>query len=617
MGPGVVAPRDYNQRALKPLGGGHIPGAWCILDTETRPATSGGVTSHYFHIGWTCLWTIPKGKRRGRQEWVYHDDRDAFNDYLLGLCTRFKGLILLGHNIFFDLQAAGSYRVFTRAGWVLDFYYDRGVTYILKCKKQRSTVTVISSTNWFDQSLKKLGKTLKLPKLDVDFESADPETLKRYCRRDVEIVVKALKKYMQFIRAHDLGGLALTKASQAFRAYRHRFMARKILIHSQEHIHDLERAAYLGGRTECFFVGQCSGGPFVSLDINSMYPYVMKKYRYPQRLLAYYESPDPGVIRDRLERRGVIAEVVLKTPEPVYAVKVRGKTLFPTGVFTAFLCSEGLRYALSAGHVREVVRASVYVMADLFTPYVDYFYPLRLKYGAEGNDIFELLCKYMGNALYGKFGQLDIHTDLADLFTGDEYSREDVPNLATGRTVVITRFMNKLLTQWPEGEAENSSVCIAAHITENARLELWNLIKQVGRKRVLYCDTDSIKIRVRDLKHVSRKIDPFELGALKEEDRSDHLYLEGPKNYRTEDVRKIKGIPHRAVEVTPGVFTFETFARQVTHMRASQIEGARLIKVRRELKAPYTKGRVSSSGRVTPFRFPVDLPPSSRPRRSS
>ncbi|GAI81159.1 unnamed protein product, partial [marine sediment metagenome] len=360
---------------------------------------------------------------------------------------------------------------------------------------------------------------------------------------------------------------ALTKASQAFTAYRHRFTDGSVFIHSESEIHSLERAAYMGGRVECFFIGQATGGPFISLDVNSMYPFVMKQYSYPVKLLRVTHSPTFLFISEVLKSYGVIAEVEISTTDPVYAVRVKHKTIFPVGEFTATLCSEGLRYAFSHGHITKINKAAIYQMEDIFTKYVNFMYRLRNKYRREQNDVMELLSKYMLNALYGKFAQLAIISDKEDISGSEDYSREIIFNLTTGRNLTVTRMMNTQVTQRMEGEGKNSNVAIAAHITENARLLLWEIIKQVGTDKMLYCDTDSVKIRASDAHLINWPKHKTRLGALKIESTSEKLYIEGAKNYRTESGRRIKGIPESAKEVAPGVFSYRWFAGQVTHLQ--------------------------------------------------
>jgi len=217
----------------------------------------------------------------------------------------------------------------------------------------------------------------------------------------------------------------------------------------------------------------------------------------------------------------------------------------------------------------------------------------------------ELLCKYMHNSLYGKFGQLKILSDIDDFDNGYEYYREDIFNMITGRTHTHTYLMNQRIIQYPEGEGEFSNVAIAAHITENARFYLWDIIESIGRSKVLYCDTDSVKLRKRHIAPVKGLIDPDTLGALKIEDESETLILEGAKNYRTECKRKIKGIPLKALEIRPGVFQFISFVRQVSHLRTGQITGAQVKTITRTLKHRYDKGEILANGKVIPLHFPL------------
>ncbi len=599
----IFTPQDHKQRALKPVNSRFIPENWLFLDTETKAGPGLSSDIQTFHLGWTCLWIRGKGIEKDTYSWKYFTYNILLNKYISNLSKEYPDLLIVGHNIFFDLQASGFYVYFTQCGWRLKFYYDKGLTYILKCHREKHKLTVISTTNWFDQSLDRLGQTLGLPKGQVDFKTVKDKELKEYCKRDVEILVKAVQEYISFIRKYDLGKFSLTKASQAFTAFRHRFMSHKIYVHNNPDVQDLERKAYMGGRVECFFIGQVPEGPFVSMDINSMYPTVMKGEKYPFKLIGYYENPSIEKVSGCLQGFAVIAEVEVNTLEPVFAVKQHDKTIFPIGNFTCFVCSEGLRYGIKKGYIVKINRASIYLKADLFSEYVDYFKILRDNFKKQGNDIFLLLSKYMHNSLYGKFAQLKIITNITHANTEGLYIREEALNMVTGRTVIITKFMNSCLIQHSEGEGDNSNVAISAHITENARFKLWDLINDVGIEHVLYCDTDSVKLRKSHLNTLTWDIDENRMGALKCEDESDSLYIGGSKNYRTEKSRKIKGIPTSAKEIEPGVFQYTSFKRQVSHLRSSQDEGAIVEVVTRSLSAEYQKGQVLPSGKVIPLDF--------------
>lgn len=599
----VLRRQDIPLRLLAPLKGSAVPRTWLLFDTETHEDRQGEVSYHHFHVGWACLWRRATDKQKERTVWTWFLSAAGLNGYIQETALRYKRIHVAAHNIFFDMQASGTFTFLSGQGWKMDFYYDRGLTYILKCSLGDASITFLSTTNWFDQSLKSLGKLIGLEKKDIDFEKHTADDLKAYCLRDVEIILAALRYFIHFIQDNDLGSLALTKASQAFTAYRHRFLPERVFLHDLGDVHALERAAYMGGRTECFYIGEAKGGPFVSLDVNSMYPFVMKRHKYPTQLLHVATAPTLKWIREVITSYGVVAEVELSTPQPVYAVRHKNKTVFPVGCFTTALCTEGLRYALDHGHVRRINTAAIYLMRDLFTSYVNEIHKIRRSYHAEDNTVMETFSKYMLNALYGKFAQLEIVNEKEFITDPNEYSREVIFNPVTGHNVIVTRMMHMEITQRTGGEGKNSSVAIAAHITENARLVLWEIINQLGYDRVLYCDTDSVKIRKKDMKYVTWPMGPTRLGSLKVEAESKQLVIEGAKNYRTEHGRRIKGIPSAAKELAPGVFSYRWFAGQITHLKKGIPAGTRVQEVTRTLSATYDKGIIHPSGKVTPLRF--------------
>lgn len=580
-----------------------IPSRWLFIDTETLERTHRGKTMHVFNIGWTCYLDRERRGKHGGYVWRFWKKAVEMNQYIEWIAEHRKGTYFVGHNIFFDLQASGFFRYFSMMGWQISWMYDKGITYIMRIRKGSSCLNIVSSTNWFNFSLEKLGGMVGLAKIDIDFQTATPHQLKVYCRRDVEILVKSIDYLIAFVKRHKLGRLGFTRGSQAYNAFRFRFMKHRIVVHREETVRELERNAYFGGRTEAFFLGNVPDPPFVSLDVNSMYPFVMNKYNYPVELVEYGNTRTIENIREILCKYGVIAEVDIDIPLPVFPVYHNKRTVFPVGRFTTFLCSEGLKYAIDRGYVKKMHRYSIYMMQNIFEDWVIYFYDLKVKYGEQDNLPMLMLVKAMLNSLYGKFGQKKITTDVYDCKQDEAYSREEVINIDNGEQTIITRIMNTELVQYPEGEAPFSIPAIPAHVTENARMYLWEIMNQAGCKNVLYCDTDSIKIREKHINGVKELLHPDRLGYLKVENRSNKLFIGGAKNYRTETRRHIKGIPLNAVEIEPGIFEYTSFTRQNTALRKRQITGVEVLEMQRKLISEYKKGEVQPDGTVKPFSF--------------
>uniref|UniRef100_A0A6M3L9T4 DNA-directed DNA polymerase n=1 Tax=viral metagenome TaxID=1070528 RepID=A0A6M3L9T4_9ZZZZ len=599
----------FKQRALSVLTGETMPSAWLFTDTETKVIREGERDKHIFTLGWVIRGQYFQGRDSWKYVKEYFSRAESWLSYINQDALGRDSTILCGHNIFFDIQAAGFFPYFHQRGWKLEYVYDKGLVYILKIVNNQSSLTVLSTTNWFDCSLRDLGDMLDISKGEVEFDNVSRRELKAYCLRDTEIVAAAVAHYLEFITTNDLGRFSFTGSSQALKAYRKRFMTSRIFIHTDDAVHELERSAYIGGRNEAFFIGTPRGRGFVTLDINGMYPYVMKKYRYPSKLLAYMEGEPLQRYLELLGEYMMIAEVTLDTQDPVYATRYRGKTVFPTGRFDTWLCTGGLNYAREHGHIKKIRRAAVYQGVDLFTGYVDYFSALRSLYAERGQGVMVKLCKDMHNKLYGKFGERGMVSELYESKGDEEYWRDEVYDMMSGGTWIETYLMGMYLLQHQEGETPHSAPAIAAHITENARLTLWDLICCIGRDRVIYCDTDSVIVPEDVLKEIKWHLDPLELGALKVQDRYKHLEIGGAKNYRTDDTRHIKGIPAQAKEVAPGVFEYMHFKRQCMCLRERITQGVPAETNVRRLVSKYDKGVVTSSGVVVPLEFPVFAQP--------
>ena len=589
-----------NHRCARPR---HI----IYFDTETKACRKGSEEHHTMDIAWSCYARRQKDGTYNKGDWKFWNDNIEMLKYFLSKASNKTILYLFAHNVFFDLQASGAFRFLAQQKWVLDFYYDKGLVYILNIHKGKRRIKAISTTNFFATSVKNLGKMVELPKLKVDFNNVSRETLSIYCKRDVEIIKAAMEKHLRFIDLHDMGNFSTTKASQAMNAFRHRFMDTKIYPHKDEEVQDLERLAYYGGRVEACEVGKLDHGPFVSLDVNSMYPTVMLSEKFPVRLIDYRENPAQDIIEGCLKKFSVVGEVEIETDEPAYAYRDGKKIVFPIGTFTTYLCTAGMKYAYRHEHIRKVKRLAVYEQAPVFVRYIEYFYALKQKYSEEGDQIMLRLTKDYLNSLYGKFAQRAPLIDEEEDVEEDGYYREEVLDLVTGKTETVTQLLHKRIIVWGDELAKNSFIAISAHITEYARFLLWRMMKKVGYEKVLYSDTDSLKIRLVDLPRIEDEIDQHRLGALKNEGIFNTFFIFGPKDYRTENYIRCKGIPSSAKEIAPGKYKYQEFTGQSSHLRMHN-DATFVVRDRiKTLKRCYDKGYVWQNKYVTPFCYANDV----------
>jgi hypothetical protein len=484
---------------------------------------------------------------------------------------------------------------------------------------------VLASQNFFPVSVGALGVMLGKLKGDTDPLRAPLAEVKSYCRRDVEIIRDSFLQYLDFLDSHDLGAFALTVSGQALRAYRHRFLKTRVWVHKHEKVLALERAAYCGGRCEAYRLGELSPGPFAMMDVNSLYPYVMMTERYPVNIGTWVENPTIERVAAKLGTLGMVADVLIKTDLPLYPLKRDDKLLFPIGEFRTVLCTRSLQEAIRRGHLRHVYRVAAYKMRRLFHDYAKYFLELREHYRDEKNPVWSATCKLLANSLYGKFGQANPKTVKREHTGNPRLSRATYIDDQADRLITVTECMGERWEQAGRVEAKDAMPAIAAHVTDYGRWHLAAAIEKVGWGRVLYCDTDSVIVRMSDSARLGDWIHPSLPGAWKlvKDWRTLHLY--GCKDYVGDGLRVLKGVSPLARELDHDTFLDTRFPGLKSLLRVSwrewvsstipvlygeeeksvtQALGLYPIEHHtKSLSRKYDKGSVDARGRVRPYRL--------------
>ena len=173
--------------------------------------------------------------------------------------------------------------------------------------------------------------------------------------------------------------------------------------------------------------------------------------------------------------------------------------------------------------------------------------------------------------------------------------------MQTGKEWVETTLFGVTIIHTGETEGTRSFPGIAAHVTEYARLYLWDIIKSVGRDKVLYCDTDSIAIREKDAARIPAKLIGKEIGNLALDKEGPTFEISGAKDYKLGDFRKLKGIPKNAIRLADDKFQYDQFLGMVSHLRFGNTDGFVTRSVTKVLTRKYEKGIVDKNGKVSPY----------------
>jgi len=571
------------------------------FDTETDQVADGPDTvKHVLRFGWAACRRINPRGRWTAPKWRRFETPGDFWSFVES-CTRDRArLWIFAHNIGFDFPVVHGFHQLPARGWELTSAVIDSPPTILTYKRGRRTIKLCDTLNIWRVPLAVLGEQQGMDKLPMPAPDAPRDQWDRYCRRDVEVIMTACLTWWHYLLAHDLGGFAPTLAGQAMRAYRHRFMPARIFVDDNPRALELARRCYTGGRVECWHIGDLRG-PLYQVDVNSMYPHVMREFDYPTALLGFYTAATLDELLEWSRKYALCAQVIIETRVPAYAVMRDGRLIFPTGRFTAHLTTPELCYALERGHVIAGGDCAVYDKATLFRSFVDEFYARRLEYAAAGDDLAAWQTKILLNSLYGKFGQRGRRWEV--LYQTDDMSTRVWTDYDVDDDTVTEyrQFGGVVQALVEDGESRDSHPAIAAHVTAYARMMLWRLICRAGRQNVFYMDTDCLLVnsagyaRLRPLVHSER------LGGLKLEGQYNRVELRGPKDYTFDGRQRVKGIKRGARPVGLNAFEQEQWTNLPGLLRLGDMTAPRTRRVTKRLRRVYEKGRVQAGGRVLPF----------------
>lgn len=572
------------------------------FDTETNYDESKQDQVHSFRLSVTAFQRYKRGIPQGNTVWRVHYTPESVWKYVSSLSYNGSCLWVIAHNLDFDFTAIQGFSQLVREHWQVKFWAISSNNFLLRIQSKRRSIQFLDSMGFIGASIKALGETLGTPKLPMPPQSASDSLWEEYCTRDVQVMKLGVEAFIHYIKDNDLGRFSFTIAGQALQAYRHRFHNDLIWIHRYPDVMQAERASYHGGRTEAFFIGKVPRSKIYYLDVNSMYPSVMLDHNYPIRYLSTIDKPTfkgtERIARDfevLVEGRWNIREPVLPYPEK--------RLCFPIGRFSSIITGPEYRYLQARGWIEKIYTVWVYQRAQPWNEYISYFWKLRQEAITKEDKVYNWITKLFMNSLYGKFAQRNPTYLVEDATPGQPEGL--FPVISTLSSHIESRMVlgGKVWLKTGEQEAQWTFYPLSSWVTAYARLKLWGLIARAGKGHVFYCDTDSVFVDQVGYDRLEDLIIPGKLGALGIKREGKTLTIKGAKDYEFDGVRYLKGVPLKAVEVSPGVFSYWTFLKTRTKMRGGDPNKIIQQTVTKKLNRQYDKGDILDSGEVIPYEF--------------
>lgn len=325
-----------------------------------------------------------------------------------------------------------------------------------------------------------------------------------------------------------------TTASQAVEVFRlfmddslHSLPDDDIFFHEGD-VDGFVRQAYFGGRTEIFkpiFDNEINDSDYLYYqDINSLYPYVMAKFDYPDKFLGWLDGE-----KEYNEHEMAIWHCKVRVPESMYApplpIKKDNRLIFPVGEFKGWWTKYELEYAKGLGcEIIEYYDGAAFGNAGhIFKNFIETLYKMRLEAKEKNDNVTQMTMKLLMNSCYGRMG---INKERSKIIIDDGSFNKvkliaeiDLPGAASIR-----------LSEKPErSRTMFSNPAIACFVTSYARVYLHESMREVGEENVYYCDTDSL------FTDKPMKLGK-ELGAMKLEYKCESACFLLPKTYVNEGI---------------------------------------------------------------------------------
>jgi len=385
------------------------------------------------------------------------------------------------------------------------------------------------------------------------------ETIK-YCELDCVVLHQIISKFSDIIYKNFRIDLLRypTLSSLAFAIYRTEFLneSQIPLIHGE--IYEFIKKAYTGGSVDVYKPISNQESKVYRYDVNSLYPFVMKKFPMPTGNPIFFEGnilnhsiqnqikkihslPYSNELQEDISlyfnnRPYGIFEVDITAPDnlkiPLLQTRIKTdkgyRTVAPTGNWTGHYFSDELYNAEKFGYSFKVLKGYLFKKSDIFRDYVEFLYEMK-KNSSKGSPLY-IISKLLLNSLYGRLGMnplceshvIETHEKAVKLYSN--FNITNIIDLKNGKELIS--YFKPHSDSDLNFNIKNISVVVSAIVTASARIHMTQF-KVDKSLTIFYTDTDSIDID----RELNSKFVGNDLGQMKLEHIFDEAVFLAPKMY--------------------------------------------------------------------------------------
>lgn len=471
-----------------------------VIDTETR--TTDRPDSELLTMHLWCATVRDRRPVNGRQrpdETGTGHDRTSLAAWVDRAAVGRKHLWLYAHNAGFDLATTQLPIQLTELGWTITDYAVHTAAPWFRLRRGSKRIVLADSWSVFPRPLRELGRAVGIAKPDLPASDADDDLWGERCRADVDIALAALCEAMDWWDAQNLGQWSITGPSTGWHAYRHIPTAQAPVIVPDKPGIAADREAVYSGRRGQWRVGTFTNGPFLELDFTAAYPMVAAFEPLPARRLFTVTGAE---LDERLidsPAFGVIAECVIDTDEPLFPVRLEGRTWYPVGRFVTTLASPDIIEARRLGHLKEIRSATVHRLSPHMQSWARWLLNLQYRNAHDTPETVRIMAKLWGRSVIGRWASRGSETeDWGDAPNPGWHIEQiwDVDKQCHGWLVDMAGKRRKILMT---GDTDDTYPAVLAFVESHVRVRLGRAIRAIGEGAILQCNTDGMIVNANTL----------------------------------------------------------------------------------------------------------------------
>lgn len=579
-----------------------IPTRWISFDTESQKFLRKKVETQTWSLACAYRWrtNLKSGDNVERAAFF---SPGPFWEWVTEFCRPEQRTVIWAHNLSHDIRISAAFEILPKLGWRLEWCNLSSSVSSMTWRSDRGTLVFADLFTWLPMPLEDVGELVGLPKKDMPESSYAKRLWLEYCYRDAEIVYKAVSEMVKYIDTEDLGNWQPTGAGMAFATWRHKFMTEKVLVHADERALSAERAAMHTGRAEAWRHGELTGDTWYEVDIRQAYTRIAATVELPTKLKWHNRGLSRSQYLELRSRFRVLCRCEVRTAVPSVPVHSHGRIIWPIGRFTTWLWDAEVDSAFAEGGDIRILEAYVYTRKPVLQDWARWVMAVQQRPDTEASPVVRKWIKHSGRTLIGRLSLRSSQWALWGANPDGEQGVSHMVNVEDGRVTRMMHVGDQTFEETGKREGKDSLPQITGYIMSVCRVQLWDAMRVAGLTNIAHVDTDGLIVNADGLMRMTAHYGAEFRERFQIKSNYERMHVYAPRNYRGDDVRKVAGVPRKAVEVSPNVFEGESWSSLATDLSEKRTASVTVMQRTWEVNAKDPR-RLSAPGAGT-FTVPM------------